>query len=298
MERFKIVFGYILICIIWGSTWLGIKFSLVDFPPLFAAAWRFLLASGFVFIFVKAFRIPFSKDRNSIKVYVILTFFSFAIPFPLVYWAEKTVASGLGAILFATFPFWVIIFNRIALKEPIGIFKFFGTLLGFIGIILIFANNLSENDFNAAAGILAIVLAAAIQGWSSVYVKKYAKHINPLSMNFYPLLFGGIIIQVVSLLFEDYTTIKFTYVGVGAVFYLALFGTVITFTIYYWLMKRIDIVLLSLSTFITPILALFFGWLVLDETFSTNVYFASMLVLFGILLSNSGAIISRIKNRT
>ncbi len=297
MEKFKIFSGYVLICIIWGSTWLGIKFSLEDFPPLFAAAWRFLLASVFVLAFVKTLGIPFSMDKNSLKVYAVLTFFSFAVPFPLVYWAEQTVASGLGAILFATFPFWVIIFNRISLKEPIGIFKLFGTVIGFIGIILIFAHDLSTNDFSATLGILAIVTAAAIQGWSSVFVKKHAKNINPLSMNFFPLLFGGSIILAASFLFEDLSSIKFTVTGIGAVVYLALFGTVITFTVYYWLMKKIDIVLLSLSTFITPILAVFFGWLVLNETFSANIYFASMLVLVGILLSNFRPILNRIKNR-
>ncbi len=100
-----------------------------------------------------------------------------------------------------------------------------------------------------------------------------------------------------SFLFEDLSSIKFTVTGIGAVVYLALFGTVITFTVYYWLMKKIDIVLLSLSTFITPILAVFFGWLVLNETFSANIYFASMLVLVGILLSNFRPILNRIKNR-
>ncbi len=296
MERFKVVFGYILICIIWGSTWLGIKFSLTDFPPLFATAWRFLLASIFILVFVRFLGISFRFDKNSLKVYLFLTFFSFAIPFPLVYWAEQTVASGLGAILFATFPFWVIIFSRLFIKEPIGIFKIIGTTLGFLGIILIFAHGLSSNDFNATLGILAIVIAAAVQGLSSVYVKKHASKINPLSMNFFPLLFGGIIIQIASLLLEDYSKIKFTYLDVGAVIYMALFGTVITFTVYYWLMKKIDIVLLSLSTFITPIIAVFFGWLVLHETFSSNIYFSSVLVLVGILLSNLRGILKKFKS--
>jgi putative membrane protein PagO len=286
MERFKIFAGYILICFIWGSTWLGIKFSLSDFPPLFAAAWRFILAAIFILFFVRIFGLRFHTDKNALKVYAVLTLFSFAIPFPLVYWAEQTVASGLGAILFATFPFWIIIFAHFSYKEPIGPYKVIGTLLGFAGIVLIFAHDLTSSNFNSIVGILAILLAAAIQGFSSVYVKRFAHNINPLSMNFFPLLFGGIIIQIASLIFEDYSALKFTTLDVGAVFYMALFGTVTTFTTYYWLMKRIDVVILSLSTFISPIIAVFIGWLVLNETFSQNIYIASVMVLAGVLISN------------
>jgi drug/metabolite transporter (DMT)-like permease len=286
MERIKIFSGYILICLIWGSTWLGIKFSLSDFPPLFAAAWRFILAAVFILFFVGIFGLRFHTDRNALKVYAVLTLFSFAIPFPLVYWAEQTVASGLGAILFATFPFWIIIFAHFSYKEPIGPYKVIGTFLGFAGIVLIFAHDLTSSNSNSIIGILAILLAAAIQGFSSVYVKKFAHNINPLSMNFFPLLFGGIIIQIASLIFEDYSSLKFTTLDVGAVFYMALFGTVATFTTYYWLMKRIDVVILSLSTFISPIIAVFIGWLVLNETFSQNIYIASVMVLAGVLISN------------
>ncbi len=116
-EKFKIGSGYILICLIWGSTWLAIKIGLESLTPIISSGIRFFLASALVFTLMKLKKIHLQTDLLSLKLYIVLTFFSFVIPFGLVYWAEQFIPSGLASILFAVMPFMVIIFSRISLPQ-------------------------------------------------------------------------------------------------------------------------------------------------------------------------------------
>lgn len=299
-ERFKIFGGYVLICLIWGSTWLVIRLGLESLTPVISGGLRFTLASLFVFILMKIKKIKIQTDRRSIKLYLIMAFFSFTIPFALVYWAEQFIPSGLTSILFAVFPFFVIIFSRIAMPEhkttPLQIL---GVVIGFTGIIIIFAEDLRFDLSNNILGMLAVLISSGIQGGMSVTIKKYGGHLNPLSMNFIPLFIAGITMIIAGFVFENKNSWIFDINAVGSVIYLALFGTVVTFTTYYWLLKRMNIVILALSTFITPIVAVFLGWLILNEKFSAQDMIGSGLVLIGILFANFKGLVNYYKlNKT
>ncbi|MCX7874640.1 MAG: EamA family transporter [Melioribacteraceae bacterium] len=286
-ETLKIVLGYILICLIWGSTWLAIRLGLDSFTPILSAGIRFSLAAIFVFIIMKLNKIKLQTESLSIKVYLIIGFFSFLIPFGLVYWAEQFIPSGLASILFSVMPFFVILFSYFFLKEEIiSVYQILGVVFGFIGVTIIFSEKLKINISNDFFGMLAVLLSSVMQAGISIVLKKYAKHIHPLSMNLIPLTIAGILMLLSGLLFENLSNIKFDLNGIGSVLYLALFGTVITFSTYYWLLKKINLLFLSLSTFITPIIAVILGWLILDEKFSIQALVGSILVLIGILFAN------------
>jgi drug/metabolite transporter (DMT)-like permease len=105
-------------------------------------------------------------------------------------------------------------------------------------------------------------------------------------MNFFPILFAGIIMIIIALLFEDTSENKYDFNSIFSVCFLALFGTVVAFTTYYWLLKRMNVVILSLSSFITPIIAVILGWIFLDEVLDQNTFIGSLLVLIGVLFAN------------
>ncbi|MEW6193665.1 MAG: EamA family transporter [Bacteroidota bacterium] len=295
-ERFKIASGYALICLIWGSTWLAIRIGLESLTPVISGGLRFLLASLFVFILMKFKKIKLQTDQHSVRLYLILALFSFSIPFGLVYWAEQFIPSGLASILFAVFPFYVIIFSKIAMPESeVTSAQIFGVIIGFAGILIIFAEDLKFDFSNDLLGMLAVLVSSGIQGAIAVMIKKHGGHLNPLSMNFIPLLIAGILMIITSLLIENKSTWVFDIRAVGSIFYLALFGTVVTFTTYYWLLKRINVVILSISTLITPMVAVFLGWIILGEHFSLQDLIGSGLVLIGILFANFKGIINYYK---
>lgn len=288
----KIWSVYIITCLIWGSTWLAIKISLESVTPLISAGLRFLTAPLLIFILLKIKNIKIQTDKKSIKLYILMTFFSFAIPYGLVYLAESSlfgIPSGLAAVLFATYPFFIVILSYFLIpSEIINIFKLTGIIIGFAGIVVIFYEGTNYNFSSYFWGMAGLVLGAFFQALNTVAIKKYGGHLNPLAMNFYPMLFTGIILLIAGFLFEDITNQIFNAPALISIFYLALFGSVITFTSYYWLLKRVNILILSLIAFITPAIALFFGYIFYSEELSFRDFLGCVLVLLGLLFANIG----------
>ncbi|MCX7797506.1 MAG: DMT family transporter [Melioribacter sp.] len=298
LESLKIILGYILICILWGSTWLVIRVGLDSLTPIFSVGLRFLLAAVLIFIIMKWRKIKLEKDHFSLKLYLILTLFSFSIPFGLVYWAEQYIPSGLASIVFATLPFGVIVFSAFLLPEnKISFSQIVGVILGFLGIIIIFSENLNFDMSKYFLGIIAVLLSSLMQSAIAVIIKKHGSYLNPLTMNFYPLLFSGLLMIFTGFLVEDTSYWKFDYKAISSVIFLSFFGTVVTFTTYYWLLKRINVVILSLSSFITPIIAVFLGWLILKEQLTANAILGSLFVLIGILFANFTVLINNFKTK-
>jgi putative membrane protein PagO len=286
-ETFKVTIGYIVICLIWGSTWMAIRIGLDSMPPILAAGLRFLLASVFVITIMRFMDIRIQTDKDSLKIYFLMCIFSYVLPFAFVYWGEKYVNSGLASILFASFPLFVAVFSSLAMPSAkIDQYSLAGIILGFIGIIIIFSNDLFAGMNLNLYGMIAIVSSSLMQSGIAVLIKKHGKHLNPLAMNFLPILFAGIILTIYGWSFEDTRLARFDSKAIFSIAFLAMFGTVIAFTTYYWLLKRMSVVILSLSSFITPIIAVFLGWIFLSEKLNDRTFTGSLLVLIGILFAN------------
>ena len=285
----KIALAYATICLIWGSTWIAIRYGLESLTPIFSAGVRFSLASVLIFILMKIKNIPLQTDKASVRLYLLMGFFSFVIPFGLVYWAQQFVPSGMAAVLFAVYPFWVVIFSHIRIPSDfIGFFKIFGTVLGFVGIVIIFSDSFVGDISNYLIGMFAVVLSGIMQAWIAVSIKKFGHHLHSLSMNFIPMVIAGISMLLIALFTEDLSTLKFNQNAYLSILYLALFGSIVTFTSFYWLIKRVNLVILSLVAFITPIVALILGYFLYDEVLSTRHFVGSALVLTGVFWANLG----------
>jgi len=297
-EKINIVLGFILITLLWGSTWMAIRVGLDSLTPMFAVGIRFFIASIFVYLIMKISKVKLQTDSLSIKLYLFLAFFSFIIPFSLVYWGEQYVPSGLASVIFAVFPFVVILFSWLLLPDgSIGIYKSIGVFAGFIGISIIFWDDISIDFEKYSLGMIAILSRATIQGFVAVTIKKHGSKLNPLSMNFIPLLITGVVLIPVGLIFENRESLVFDSKAIYSILYLAIFGTVITFTVYFWLMQKINVVILSLSSFLTPIIALILGTIFLSEKLTTNHILGSSLVLIGILFANFRGLVKYYKDR-
>ncbi len=286
-ETLKIIIGYIVICLVWGSTWMAIRIGLDSVTPIMAAGWRFFIAAILTLFVMRFMDAKIQKDKRSIILYIVLCVFSYILPFSFVYWGEKYVPSGVASILFATFPLFVAFISWILIpKEKITIFTVIGLAFGFIGIIFIFSDDLSLGISINLVAMLVIVISSLLQAATAVIIKRWGKHLDPVSMNFFPILFAGIIMIFVSLIFEDTSQNKYDYKAIFSIGFLAVFGTIVAFTTYYWLLKRMNVVILSLSSFITPIIAVVLGWIFLDEVLDQNTFVGSLLVLIGVLFAN------------
>ncbi len=285
-EKGLIVIGFILISIIWGSTWLVIKIGLQSMTPLYGIAIRFTIASAILYLIMRLRGEKVALDRKSIALYVNLAILSFSFPFALVYWGEQYIASGLASVLFAAYPFVVAIGSHFFLSnEKLNMGKSAGILLGFTGVVIIFWSDLKVSADNTL-GMLAVLTSTVMQGSSLVMVKKANHHISPTSLSLGGMILGIILLYPLAFIFEDFSSLRFDAAGLGSILYLGTFGTVVTFVVYYWLLKRIEVVYLSLVSFVTPILAVILGAVWLKETLSQNIFLGAALVLMGIIIAN------------
>jgi len=282
---------YILTCLIWGSTWLAIKIGLESMPPIISAGYRFTLASILIMGVILIKKIKIQTDITAIKLYLSMAFFSFIFPYGLIYWAEQFVPSGLTAILYAVYPFSIAMFSFLMIpSEKIGINKIIGIIISFTGLYIIFSESFTGNLNNYILGLIAVFISAIMQSSIAVSIKKYGHHLHPLAMNFYPMLIAGIVLLAYGFIVEGQLPIRYDYKALFSVFYLALFGSLITFTSYYWLIKRVNIIIVSLITFITPVIALFLGWFFYKEELSLHQLAGCLLVLVGLLAAIFGNI--------
>ncbi len=285
-EKLLMVGGFILISLIWGSTWYAIKIGLESVPPFFAVAIRFTIAGAVLFILLKLRGEKLPLDKDSISVYLTLAFLSFSFPFALVYWGEQYIGSGLASILFAVYPFVVASLSHFLLpSEKLNAFKIIGIMLGFIGVLIIFWDDIHIGD-SATSGMIAILLSTVMQGTSLVIVKKRSKHLSPTLLTFGGMVIGVMIMYLLAFTFEDISLVRLDGKGIGSILYLGTFGTVVTFLVYYWLLKRVEAVYLSLVSLVTPILAVVLGTFLLNESLSPQVFSGAALVLLGICVAN------------
>jgi putative membrane protein PagO len=288
-DTIKIILVYALACLIWGSTWMAIRLGLDSLTPFVSVGLRFSFAALFILIFMKIKGMKIQMDKLSIKLYLQMAFFSFVIPYGLVYWGEQYIPSGLASVLFAINPFFVTIFSFYMLsQEKITPYKIIGMIVGFIGIVVIFSEDITNTAGFFVWGMVAVVLSALIQGWIQVVIKKYGQHLHSFTMNFYPMLIAGITMLFIGFFTENLNYIKFDSKAILSVLYLASFGSMIVFTCWYWLLKRVSVIVLSLITFITPVIALILGIILLKEVFTVIDIFGSFLVLVGLIIATLG----------
>jgi drug/metabolite transporter (DMT)-like permease len=255
--------------------------------PFLSAGLRFVVASVVLYTIIRIKGITIPWNRESQWFFLITGLTSFSIPFGLVYWGEQKVSSGLTSILFAVFPFCVALFSSWLLKtEKLNSAKIIGIVLGFSGIVAIFFNDVHFSGAETFFGMLAILASAAMQAFSAVIVKKHGHEISPFVVSFVPMTIGAVILSVASVALEDFSSVEFTPKAILCILYLGLFGSVATFVSYFWLLKRVQVVLLSLTSFITPIIAVLLGAIVLQETVSPQIFLGSALVLMGIISAN------------
>lgn len=294
----KVSIGFVVVCLIWGSTWLAIKLGLETVPPFLASGLRFLLASIVLggLVFLRNERLPRERGFRALVVFISLT--SFSIPFALVYWGQLLIPSALASILFATFPFFVAVFSHIVLpNERMSGPKMLGVLLGFIGVYVIFSSELSLGARLALGGMVAIVASSLIQAISLVFLKKHGESYSTLSINFVSIGMSAVLLLCTSVVVEDYTNVVFTPKAILSLLFLAIFGTVVTFVTYFWMIKHVQAVLLSMTSFVTPIIAVVLGALVMHEQLAPQIVSGAALVLGGILVANGRDLVKLISDR-
>lgn len=279
-----LVFGSL--CFVWGSTWLAIKVGLGSLPPLTFAGIRFVIASCLLAGYVVAKRIEMPRDTSTWRVMIFLSLTQIAVPYALTFWGEQYMTAGLTSILFATLPFFVVIFAHFMIPgERLTSRKVLALLICFIGVTIIFYKELMFSLTSLSGGI-AVIVSAGCAGCANVVGKKYSESINSAVNLVVQMGVGSILLIAAGLALERGTQMSFGYVSVFAILYLAVVGSVFGFVALYWLFAHMEVTRTSLFTFITPIVAVVLGWVILGESIDLNVAVGGCLILVGVALVN------------
>jgi drug/metabolite transporter (DMT)-like permease len=239
----------------------------------------------YVMMLVRKESLPPGRLFGGLAIFLGLT--AFSVPYALVYWGQRLIPSALASILFATYPFFVALFSHAFLPgEKMNGFKIFAVILGFAGVYLIFSSELAANTSIAIGGMAAIIVSAFIQAISLVFLKKYGGSFSPIGINFASMSIGAVLLLAASVVGEDYSAVSLTNLALFSIVFLAVFGNVVAFVSYFWLVKHVETVLLSMTSFVTPIIAVLLGALILHEALSPRIFSGATLVLCGILAAN------------
>ena len=250
---------FLIVCLSWGTTWLGIKIAEESVPPLTAAGLRFLIAFPLFLSFAALRREPLLFPRQSRWFFVFVTLSYFSLPYYLLNYGEMHVSSGLTALLFSCMPVFILMFSALFLREKILPTQMLGIAIGFASLFMIIRSQGLHLDQAEWLGVLAILCAAILHALCYVVTKKHGSAISVITYNTLPIGIAGLMLFIVGLnveapVFKDVTARSW-----GALLYLGLVASVGGFIVYFILLKRLSPVLLSFVFIIFPVFALLIG---------------------------------------
>jgi len=275
---------WLILCGIWGSTWLFIKLGLEDLPPLTFAGIRFVISCAIVVVIIRIRGIQLPRAGADWILLSVTGILSFGLNYGLVFWGEQYITSGLAALLQATLPAFGLVFAHFHLPgERLSWAKIGGVVLGVCGVAVVFSNQLAVAGRQALAGCVALILSAAFAAYSNVLVKAYGKHLNPAIMAAGQMFFGLLLLLAVGLPLEGNPfRFHWTPMAVIALLYLAVVGSVIAFLLYYWLVLNMDVTKSMLIALVTPVVAVLLGMVVLNEEFGWRTLAGGAMIMLGI----------------
>jgi len=277
---------WLVLCGIWGSTWLFIKLGLEDLPPLTFAGIRFVIACAIILCIIRIRGLQLPRARADWILLAVTGILSFGLNYGLVFWGEQHISSGLAALLQATLPAFGLVFAHFHLPgERLSWARIGGVVLGVCGVAIVFSNQLAVAGRQALAGCVALILSAAFAAYSNVLVKAHGKNLNPAILAAGQMFFGLLLLLAVGIPLEGNPfRFHWTPMAVIAMLYLAVVGSVIAFLLYYWLVLNMDVTNSMLIALVTPVVAVVLGMLVLNEEFGWRTLAGGAMIILGIAL--------------
>jgi drug/metabolite transporter (DMT)-like permease len=286
--RGRALFLYAVCCVIWGSTWLVIKLGLADLPPFLFAGLRMAIACA-ILTPIALRSVGRAQLREFLGDIALAGFLQIGLSYAFVFLAEKTVGSGLTAVLFSTFPIWIGLFAHLLLpEEPWKPVHLASAALGLGGVLLLELPALRGlfAARTAAAASLLPLLAAAVSALSNVWIKKRLGRVSPAVNLWGETLVGAAFLLLLALVFERSAAVHWTLRSVAALGYLSLFGTVVTFLALFWLIPRVPLATIGAIPLIDTAIAVVLGAAILREPLGPRLIAGAALVLCGVGLIN------------
>ena len=290
-----LIAAFAAVYIFWGSTYLAIKYAIETLPPFLMAGSRFMIAGLILMIWAR-----FSKDYESPKAvhwktsFVVGTFLLLGGNGGVVF-AERYISSSLAALLVATEPFWIVLLSWLWLKKSQPNYKVaLGLAIGFFGVWLLISGQPSSHFADGGAmqtiGTIVIMLAALSWAIGSLYGLRSPVPKSAILTAGMQMVAGGLVLLFVSLISGEVFNFNISQVSANSVFgliYLIIFGSLIGFTAYSWLLQNAQPAMVSTYAYVNPIVAVLLGWLIAGESFTGQMLIGAGIIVGSVVLITS-----------
>jgi drug/metabolite transporter (DMT)-like permease len=288
--RGRLIGGFLLLTLIWGTTWAAIRIGLDGVPPFTGVAVRFAIAGTLLLALALALGVPLGRGRHEKALWLANGILSFCLSYAIIYWSEQHIPSGLAAVLFATNPLFVAVLAHFLLAgERLAAAAVAGLVLGFAGVAVIYSDDLSLlGGPQVRLAALVMLVSPLVSAVATVAIKRWGRDVHPLSLSAVPMLIASLVMGAVALIVERHRPLVLDGRSVGALLYLAILGSAVTFTVYYWLLARVTATRLALLSYLIPIVAVAVGAALFDEPLRPRLLAGSVLVLAGVVIVSRG----------
>lgn len=287
-------FAWISVCLIWGTTYLGIKIALETIPPFLMGGIRYTISGAVLaaWLLARGRRLPAREDWGRL---VILGFFMLMLGNGGVVWGEQFVPSGLTAVLIGTSPFWMVTIDAIVSGgRQLGVWQILGLAIGFAGIVVLVWPDITAGGAggrNFALGVLSLQIACA--GWAigSAYTRRHVMPRDVFGSAALQMFFGGVFLMLAGTLAGEWPRLAFNMRTTIALVYLTLVGAVIAFAAYSYALRHLEMAFVSLYSYVNPVIAVVLGALILNEPFHARTAIAIAIIAAGVVVVRRALVI-------
>lgn len=284
-----IVLAFFSIYVIWGSTYLLNKIAVTELPPFMLASIRFISAGILIFVLCRILKISLNITRKQLKNTVIAGFLFLTFGNGVVVWALKYVDSGFAALEISSQPLVILLLMRIMNGKKIQPMSLVGVVLGIIGIYLLVSQKEIISQENSILGMVMILLAMFSWAYGSLFVAKADLPLNYFVNTGYQMLMGGVMLLAGSIVFGETWSLpgSWSHPTQFSMILLIIFGSIVAFTSFNYLLKTVSPEKVATSTYVNPIIALILGWYFLKEQITTQSVIAAVILLTGVYFINT-----------
>jgi drug/metabolite transporter (DMT)-like permease len=287
-EALKLGLAFAAIYLVWGSTYLAIRYAVETILPLVAVGIRHSVASAILlaWAYARGFRL---RREHLLGGFAVGALF-FLVGHGSLHWAEQYVGSGLAALLIATEPMFILVLGWMMGRQRISRVSALGLGLGVAGVAILMGAELTMKG-SSLAGLLAVLLGSVSWSLGVVISPKVNLPSDALGRTAVPLACGAILLLAAAGITGEFHATRWASISVKswlALGYLIVFGSVVAFTAYTWLLQRCPPTLVATHTYANPVVAVILGWLLAGEPLTMRVVAASIAILGAIVLIRRG----------
>jgi drug/metabolite transporter (DMT)-like permease len=275
------------VCVIWGTTYFAIKIALGTIPPFLMGGIRYAIAGAVLAVVMMARGRPLPPPSAWGRL-ALLGFFMLGLGNGGVVWGEQSVPSGLTSVLIGTSPFWMVSVDAaVSGGKRLHARQWTGLIIGFVGIVTLVWPDITAGGAGGvrfAGGVIALQIACA--GWAvgSAYTRRHVLPGDVLGSAALQMIFGGACMLAAGTVLGEWRRLHFAPATLSALVYLTAAGSIVAFAAYSYALRHLDVAIVSLYTYVNPVIALALGTLVLGEPFTWRMLLAIAVIVIGVLI--------------